>query len=230
MPPELTLEDRAVQLLEARLPLAVRPSSRTALVRKASRLLRRELKMGQTEAQAMAEIWVDKEELLIDREPYEIIQILREDVDKRKKQKRMMIGGFGAMFALMIALAIFTDFNNFGMMGSFAAIFSATAMMGGRAKLAVNHAEKLRRPEAVAPLVDAYLSADKAGRAAALPALTGALESCREAALLEAETLSAIKTLAKKASDRDLSAKAEEALRTYEQKMLEGPAESSTKH
>ncbi len=227
MPPVLTLEDRAVQLLEARLPMASRPNSRIALIRKAMRILRRELKMGQTEAQAMAEIWVDKEDLLIDREPYEIIQILREDVDKRKKQKRMMIGGFGAMFVLMIALAIFTDFNNFGMMGSFAAIFSASAMMGGRAKLAVNHAEKLRRPEAVAPLVDAYLSADKAGRAAALPALTGALESCGEAGILEAETISALKMLAKKTSDRGLTAKAEETLRTYEQKMLAGPPQST---
>lgn len=220
----LTLEDRAIQALEQQLPQEKRPLKRCALIRRASKILRKELHMSQQEAQALAEIWVDKEDLIIDREPYEIIEILRSDVEKRSRQKKQMMWVFGAMVAFLVLLAIFSDFSNFAFMGSFAAMFSASALMGGRAQLAVRHTEKLRRPEALAPLAEAYKSSDKNGRTAALPALKASLEACAEAPLLEADTLTAMRSLASKGPDAEVKDAARSALRRYESRMLQAPA------
>jgi hypothetical protein len=227
MASSLTLEDRAIQALEQNLPQEKRPLKRCALIRKATKVLRKELQFSQQEAQALAEIWVDKEDLIIDREPYEIIEILRADVEKRSRQKKQMMWVFGSMVAFIVLLAIFSDFSNFAFIGSFAAMFSASALMGGRAQLAVRHADKLRRPEALAPLAEAYKTSDKNGRAAALPALKASLESCAEAPLLEAETLATMRSLASKGPDDAVKEAARVALRQYESRILAGPDHSA---
>ncbi len=216
MAQQITLEDRAVQILEAQLPVGSRPAKRGALVTSAIKILRKELKMNLQEAQAMAEIWVDKEELLIDREPYEIIALLREDVASRKRQKVQMYWVFGMLSVLMLALAFFNGFENFGTIICFLGLFSASAVLGGKAQLAVGYTEKLSRPEAMAPLADAYLSSDSTSRAAAIPALQGAMAACLKADSIDAEARQAIELLSRKAPDQHVKSAAQDTLKALQ--------------
>jgi hypothetical protein len=216
MAQQITLEDRAVQILEAQLPVGSRPAKRSALLTSAIKILRKELKMNLQEAQAMAEIWVDNEELLIDREPYEIIALLREDVASRKRQKVQMFWVFGILSVLMLVLAFFNGFENFGTIICFLGLFSASAVLGGKAQLAVGYTEKLSRPEAMAPLADAYLSSDSTSRAAAIPALQGAMAACLQADSLDAEARDAIELLSRRAPDQHVKAAAQDTLKALQ--------------
>jgi hypothetical protein len=214
------LEDEAINLLNARFPEESRPKRRSSMIAKGSKTLTKELKMNPYEARALAEIWADREELIIDREPYEIIGLLEAESAKAKKAKRaiwIFVGIFLAIIIVSIATGNASNIASFG--GMFGALGGA-AVLGGRSQIAMRYPEKLRRPEAVIPLAEAYRASAKAGRTAALSSLIGALDSCVEAESLEPAVSAEIERLSKKGPDEQVRAAAARTLAAIQNKSL----------